>query len=114
MSQYHYTTIAEMQQNEILEHIKIKIIHYSMDHTLFLVLIYGNTHTICNIKMTNQLSQQIDMKIKSKISDLDTNIETDVQSLYDFEKTMDYYDVREEYQYVGIIDKEINRRKNIK
>jgi hypothetical protein len=64
------------------------------------------------LKMTNQLSQQIDMKIKSKINDLDSNIDTDIQSLYDFERTMDYYDAKDEYQFVGIIDKEINRRKN--
>lgn len=64
------------------------------------------------LKMTNQLSQQIDIKFKSKLSDLDTNIETDIQSLYDFESIMDYYDTRDEYKYVGIIDKEINRRKN--
>jgi hypothetical protein len=70
------------------------------------------------LKMTNQLSQQIDMKIKSKLNDIDidtnidTNIDTDFQSLYDFERTMDYYDAKDEYQFVGIIDKEINRRKN--
>lgn len=64
------------------------------------------------LKMTNQLSQQMDAKIKSKLSDLDNNIEVDVKSLYDFESTMDYYDNRDEYRYVGIIDKEINRRKN--
>jgi Type III restriction enzyme, res subunit/Helicase conserved C-terminal domain len=64
------------------------------------------------LKMTNQLNQQMDIKLKSKLSELDTNIDTDIQSLYDFEKTMDYYDTRDEYKYVGIIDKEINRRKN--
>ena len=31
---------------------------------------------------------------------------------YDFESTMEYYDSREEYQYVGFIDKELNRKKN--
>jgi hypothetical protein len=64
------------------------------------------------LKMTNQLNQQIDMRFKSKINDLDSNMDTDLQSLYDFEKTMDYYDAKDEYQFVGIIDKEINRRKN--
>lgn len=64
------------------------------------------------LKMTNQLSQQIDMKFKSKFSDLDSNIDTDLQSLYDFEKTMDYYDAKDEYKFVGIIDKDVNRRKN--
>lgn len=32
-------------------------------------------------------------------------------NLYDFETTMDYYDSRDEYKYVGIIDKEPSRRK---
>jgi superfamily II DNA or RNA helicase len=31
---------------------------------------------------------------------------------YDFENTMEYYDSREENKYVGIIDKELSRRKN--
>ena len=32
-------------------------------------------------------------------------------SIYDFESVMDYYDNREEFKYVGIIDKESSRRK---
>lgn len=31
---------------------------------------------------------------------------------YNFDSTMEYYDNRDEYEYVGIIDKEISRRKN--
>ena len=31
---------------------------------------------------------------------------------YNFEETMDYYDSREEFKYVGIIDKELSRRKS--
>ena len=31
---------------------------------------------------------------------------------YNFDDTMDYYDTREEYDVVGIIDKEVSRRKN--
>jgi hypothetical protein len=33
-------------------------------------------------------------------------------NVYDFDSTMDYYDNREENEYVGIIDKESARRKN--
>jgi superfamily II DNA or RNA helicase len=62
------------------------------------------------LKMTDQLNQQLDVKFKSK--GLDSNIDSDAQSFYDFEQTMDYYDSKDEYQFVGIIDKEINRRKN--
>ena len=32
--------------------------------------------------------------------------------VYNFDSTMEYYDNRDEYEYVGIIDKEISRRKN--
>lgn len=33
-------------------------------------------------------------------------------NIYDFDSTMDYYDAREENEFVGIIDKESSRRKN--
>lgn len=33
-------------------------------------------------------------------------------SFYNFDNTMEYYDSREEFKYVGIIDKESSRRKN--
>ena len=39
-------------------------------------------------------------------------IQSEEEMYYDFESTMEYYDSREEYQYVGFIDKETNRRKN--
>lgn len=31
---------------------------------------------------------------------------------YNFDDTMEYYDLRDEYEFVGIIDKELSRRKN--
>lgn len=36
----------------------------------------------------------------------------DEKPYYDFESVMNYYDSREEYDYVGFIDKELSRRKN--
>lgn len=36
----------------------------------------------------------------------------DEVSVYNFDDTMEYYDARDEYEIVGIIDKEISRRKN--
>lgn len=33
-------------------------------------------------------------------------------TVYDFESTMDYYDNRDEFKYVGIVDKELSRRKS--
>lgn len=32
--------------------------------------------------------------------------------IYDFENAMEYYDSRKEFKFVGIIDKEVNRKKN--
>lgn len=62
------------------------------------------------LKMTDQLHQHIDIKMRSGDDyDLDG---TEIQAFYDFESTMEYYDTRGEYSYVGFIDKEINRRKN--
>ena len=40
------------------------------------------------------------------------SIQSEEEEKYDFESTMEYYDSRDEYQYVGFIDKEMNRRKN--
>ncbi len=34
------------------------------------------------------------------------------KSYYDFDSVMEYYDNRDEFQYVGIIDKEVSRRKS--
>lgn len=33
-------------------------------------------------------------------------------NIYDFDSTMEYYDVRDEFEFVGIIDKELSRRKS--
>jgi hypothetical protein len=38
----------------------------------------------------------------------------EMTSVYDFDSNMDYYDNRPEYKYVGIIDKEVSRRKSEK
>ena len=43
------------------------------------------------------------------INDIEEN---ELQSFYNFDDTMEYYDNRNEYKYVGIIDKEINRRQS--
>lgn len=50
-------------------------------------------------------------KKKSKGEKKDTTVAEDVQH-YDFEDTMEYYDNRDEFKYVGIIDKETTRRKS--
>jgi hypothetical protein len=50
------------------------------------------------------------LKSNKKIDDDEGDMEKDIGG-YDFDSVMDYYDNRDEYKYVGIIDKEINRRK---
>lgn len=53
--------------------------------------------------------------LKSKIYyDDDDNLDAkDSESLvYNFDKTMEYYDNRDEFEFVGIIDKENNKKKN--
>jgi len=42
---------------------------------------------------------------------LDENIKQSFITPYDYDSTMEYYDNREEFKYVGYIDKEINRTK---
>lgn len=59
--------------------------------------------------MSNQLHQHIDIKTKTGSEESD---DTENQAYYDFESVMEYYDTRDEYNFVGFIDKEINRRKN--
>ena len=49
-----------------------------------------------------------DKKIKQK---QDEDLAEKLASIYDFASVMDYYDNRDEFKYVGIIDKESSRRK---
>lgn len=50
--------------------------------------------------------------------ELDSNLSLDIEndsnneSFYNFDEVMDYYDNRKEFKFIGIIDKETNRRKN--
>jgi hypothetical protein len=39
-------------------------------------------------------------------------IDRDTNAIYNFDDTMEYYKARDEYKYVGIIDKELSRGKN--
>jgi len=55
-------------------------------------------------KKTTKLS-----KDKTKGND---KLNPDTVNVYNFDDTMDYYDSRDEYDFVGIIDKELSRRKN--
>ena len=49
---------------------------------------------------------------KSGDDKLDSDVSIDDKYYYNFDDVMDYYDNRDEFEFVGIIDKELNRRKN--
>lgn len=56
------------------------------------------------LKNTTDYKQRMNKKkSKNNASNMNT---------YDFDGTMEYYDTRNEFKYVGIIDKELSRRKN--
>jgi hypothetical protein len=53
-----------------------------------------------------------DDKKKSKLDKSGKPKQTEDVNVYNFDDTMEYYDSRNEYEIVGIIDKELSRRKN--
>lgn len=63
--------------------------------------------------LKNTIEYQQFKGVKGRRKEVDTKILLrDEQSVYDFDSTMDYYDGRDEFKYVGIIDKELSRRKS--
>lgn len=48
---------------------------------------------------------------KGKQKEDDKMLQKEDQPYYNFDDTMDYYDNRDEYEFVGFIDKEVSRRK---
>jgi len=74
-----------------------------------------------NGMMTSELSlfnyMQNNAQFKRILSDTpknDTTNKYDEERHYNFDDTMEYYDDRDEFDYVGIIDKELSRRKSKK
>jgi len=59
------------------------------------------------MKNTDKFKQLKDISLKKK----EKTIKQAVQPIYDFESIMEYYDNRNEYDVVGIIDKESSRRR---
>jgi hypothetical protein len=72
-------------------------------------------HVTQQLSLYNYLKSNISYKqlkdIKGKRKGENKNLVKDEQTAYNFDDAMDYYDNREEYEYVGFIDKEISRRK---
>lgn len=58
------------------------------------------------IKMTDKFKNQMETKQKSQFTTDET------ENIYDYETVMYYYDNRNENDFVGIIDKETNKKKN--
>ena len=59
--------------------------------------------------LQNYISVEKKSNIDDEISESDTDNKDDIG--YNFDDVMDYYDERKEHKIVGIVDKEINRRK---
>lgn len=59
------------------------------------------------LKLSGSMGEQIGLNSDEIIN----NIDVQTMDIYDFDSTMEYYDNKEEYKYVGIIDKELNRGK---
>jgi superfamily II DNA or RNA helicase len=77
------------------------------------VPLYYRVHNTTNLKselsLNDYLSTMPEFK-DLKVAEFDK--ETISANVYDFESTREYYDAREEFKYVGIIDKETSRRKS--
>ena len=80
------------------------------------VPIYYRTHYINdisqNLSLLNYLKNSpLYHDIINKNKQIHISSLQDTQHLYNFDDVMDYYNNREEYKYVGIIDKEVSKRK---
>jgi hypothetical protein len=77
------------------------------------VPMYYRTQYQYNYQSKLGLQNYILVEKKSTIDDTiqDTEINTKDDIGYNFDDVMDYYDERKEHKFVGIVDKEINRRK---
>ena len=63
------------------------------------------------LKNTTAYQKHKDKNQKKKQKAVNNSIFKDDYAFYDFEAVREYYDNRNEYKYVGIIDKEASRRK---
>ncbi len=64
------------------------------------------------VSLYNYMKNMIKDKKEKKQSKKTIDVPIDDVQIYNFDDTFEYYDERNEYEYVGIIDKEISRRKN--
>jgi len=63
------------------------------------------------LKNTNEYQAFKDNRGKKKDNDGKMSLKDEI-TVYNFDDTMEYYDNRDEFKFVGIIDKELSRRKN--
>ena len=64
------------------------------------------------LKNTLEYKEFKNSKAKKLKANAQKGIFKDDGNIYDFDATMEYYDVRDEFEFVGIIDKELSRRKS--
>ena len=58
-----------------------------------------------------QNTKQLEHLSSSKLEDTEKEITSEMRGPYDFNSVMEYYDNRDEFKYVGVIDKESMRRR---
>ena len=76
------------------------------------VSMFYRTHNEFNLLSKLSLYNYINNEKKSLKADMVVKNEIEnKENIYNFDEVMDYYDNREEFKYVGIVDREINRGK---
>lgn len=116
---YKDTIIDKHNRPGYLIFINIHYIFQPFDEPETVPLYYRTTITkhvsqqlsLYNYLKTNPIYQQFKKSKGKRKNDQDKEIKDDAP-FYDFEGTKDYYEARDENFYVGIIEREVSRRKN--
>lgn len=100
---HHYYIFQPIDQNEDVPMYYRTSFDKPIVNKLSLYNFLKSTHEYKEFKQKSE-------KVKSK--SIGNNLFKDDHAAYDFEAVREYYDGRDEYKFVGIIDKEPSRRKN--
>jgi hypothetical protein len=105
-----YVNAAELSSVYSVDPLKLDLIN-----TKF----YNNANTLKLNSYQTDFTQAVLADFKNKMDAIgnkyikgDKSFIKDDQPYYNFDDAMEYYDNREEYEFVGFIDKELSRRKN--
>jgi hypothetical protein len=74
--------------------------------------IHNNEFTDKQLSLYNYLKTNVEYNKLKGVADTNNISEEVDNNLYNYDDTYEYYDMRPEYEYVGIIDKELSRGKN--